>query len=124
MMAGQAHRQTRSTHAPYWCDDCGRAHTGTHADAQGILGASGVTRYGVSYVWCSREGAYHISTEPRATALTMMRNPIPHAFKVRLRWTTNVAQPSRPVVTRKVSARVFAQTYDAQRSYAGTCVAL
>jgi hypothetical protein len=121
-MAGQAHRQTRSTHAPYWCDDCGRAHTGTHDDAQGILGASGALG-SIGYAWCSRESAYHYSTEPRATARAMMR-VAPTAHKVRLRWTTNVAQPSRKVRvnTHPDAARIFALSYNAQRSRPAPCV--
>jgi hypothetical protein len=116
----RAHVAQGRTNVSYWCFDCARSHNGTTDDMREIMGERGNVG-AIGFAWCAREGAYHYSTEPRATARAMMR-VAPKQHKVRLRWTTNVAQPSRSVTVRTSAADAFVRAYDLQRSRLGHCV--
>lgn len=84
-------------------------HIGDAPDA--LLGARGALGEGARpllYAWCERERLYHYTSARRGA-----HNAVHPGT-----WTERVAQPKRPVLTyggTSVSARVFAERYDAQR---------
>lgn len=68
-----------STHPPYYCAECDRAHDGTEHDRRKMYGKRGVTRSGLAYVWSERCGEYHVAPNGQTV-------PIPRRSRWSLDW--------------------------------------
>ena len=112
------HNGTASTHPPYWCDDCKRAHNGTDVDRRALLGDRGILRNGYAYAYAERCGEYHYRSVHATDRIPRRNMGAKHRVIAHTRLVNAAIRNAgtRPVRVTSNAADAFVRAYDAQRS--------